>query len=107
MSWGAGEANPIIYISGGKFDVHIPVNEDAGLGEHQKPQVHEALFFKHHGEGVVDQHSTVGQPQSGKNHHYNDQHLHHLQQKQHCLQLPLVSFLSITVKLIATSLKHL
>jgi len=56
----------------------VPVDEDAGFGEHQKPQVHEALLFKHHGERIVDQHSTVGQPKSGEHHNHYDQHLHHL-----------------------------
>lgn len=62
--------------------MRVPVNEDAGFGEHQKPQVHEALLFKHHGERVVNQHSTVGQPKGGENHNHHDQHLYHLQQKR-------------------------
>ena len=57
----------------------LPVDIDAGLGEHQVPEVHEdALPAVEGGQGVVDHEATPGQPECGKDCHNCDQHLHHL-----------------------------
>ncbi len=61
------------------FFSHSPVHVDAGLCEHEVPQVHQGLLVVHGGEAVVDQESSVGHPQRGEDHHHAGEHLHHLQ----------------------------
>ena len=57
----------------------LPVDIDAGLSEHQVPEVHEdALPAVEGGQGVVDHEPAPGQPECGKDCHNCDQHLHNL-----------------------------
>ena len=56
----------------------LPVDVDAGLGEHEEPEVHVPGPVVDGGHGVVDQHPTVGQPQDSKYGHNYDQHFHNL-----------------------------
>ena len=59
----------------------LPVDVDAGLGEHEEPEVHVPLTAGEDGQGVVDQHPAVWQPQRGKDGDDGYQHLHNLQQR--------------------------
>ena len=53
----------------------LPVHIDAGLSEHEEPEIHVGASGV---EGVVDEHAAVGDPQGGENGHDAGQHLHDL-----------------------------
>ena len=55
-----------------------PVNIDAGLSKHQEPEIHVERSLVKSSYGVVDQHSSVGEPQQCEYCHHNDQHLDNL-----------------------------
>ena len=77
----------------------LPVDIDAGLSEHQVPEVHEnALPAVEGGQGVVDHEPAPGQPECGKDCDNCDQHLHHLrfdlgrlEERQNHLQARLIA----------------
>ena len=54
------------------------VDVDEGAGEHEEPQVEELV----RGEGVVDDHDSVGHPQGPEHQHHHHQHADHLRQPQ-------------------------
>ena len=57
------------------------VDVDAGLGEHEVPEVHEGAAGGEGGHGVVDHQAAPGQPQGREDRHHRYQHLHHLREQ--------------------------
>ena len=57
------------------------VDVDAGLGEHEVPEVHEGAAGGEGGHGVVDHETAPRQPEGREDRHHRYQHLHHLEDR--------------------------
>ena len=56
----------------------IPVNVNTSFGKHQEPEIHVSLATSQNCHSVIDQHPTMGQPESSEDCDDRNQHLDHL-----------------------------